>query len=117
MYQKNWVEKIENDYYINYKTNVYDPVNVIHNLLDNEVPITKIWVREDADVGLGFFGGYYSVEKFLLNYDSFDKSTIMDIVVYLNDGNSISIRKNGVTLVAKENIEITNYLKSDTLKL
>lgn len=117
MYTKNRVDKIENDFYINYKTAIYDPVGLIHNLLNNEVSITKIWVKQDADVGFKTFGGYYTPETFLVNFNNFDKSEIENIILYLNDGNSISIRNNGITLISKDNIELSSYIKSNIQKL
>lgn len=89
MFEENGIKQYGDMYVKSYKTSedIYDFLNLIaHSIL----PYTIVKISEDQDVGLKYYNGEYSKDKFLIDFDKM-KFDVDDFKFTMENGDFIRI--------------------------
>ncbi len=88
-----------------------EPTAVVEALEGSDFPIKNIYLGEDADVGLKFFDGYYSVEEFKKRYPEV-KNYVDRVRIFMKYGCSVTMENNTMFVVFPSDIsfDINKYI-------
>lgn len=112
MFEKIGDNQRQNKYSKIYKSSsTYDTMEIINKLLENNINIIRVYIVEDADLGMKRFEGNYSFDDFMLIYNKIDKNDISSLVLYLENEIKLYLGSGEyISMVSKDNIELNDLL-------
>lgn len=113
MFNKKFEREYRNNYYKGYSSDssIYEVINIIMN---SDISFKSVTLSDRGDVGLKYFGGEYSYEKFCIIYEDIKSDIDTLSFNFLDNSGSIEVSISDKTIILVTNninLDINDLLK------